>query len=77
MCAGSSSSPPGEGLPSQGPGTRPAETAQLATVLPALGDLATRQDARDPAEPIQAGLWGEGCWRCFSPSTMPVTLQYP
>lgn len=60
VCAGSSSSLPGEGLPSRGPGTRPAETAQLATVLPALGDLAPRQHARDPAEPIQAGLWGGG-----------------
>lgn len=59
MCVGSSSSLPGERLPSQGPGRRPMETA---TVLPAPGDLATRQGAGDLTEPIQAGLWEEGCW---------------
>lgn len=37
--------------PTRGPGTRPAEIAQLATVLLALGNVATKQDARTQQNP--------------------------
>ena len=62
MCVGSSSSPPGEGAAQPRARKEACGDSPAATVLPALGDLATRQGAGDLTEPIQAGLWEEGCW---------------
>lgn len=60
MCAGSSSSPPGEGLLSRG--LRMVLQRWHGRLLCSLlwGGLATRQDGQDPGEPIQVGLCREG-----------------
>ena len=78
MCVGSSSSPPGEALPSQGPGRRPVETAQLppcSRLWVTWPQGRVRGTSRSPSE-LGSGRRGAGGWR-FSSSTIPIIPQPP